>query len=235
MLGHWCAGCCSQHLLSSRPDCLCNIASAAAAGKGDFILGIFQSADLSNLSQTALPGDCSGFQRPLADRLRAVRDLSAAICISPNLDASPTPHVSHVLCHCPRAVLGQWQRHSCAKPAGCRPQGFPCCCCPELLALGCVCTKGVEVEWAVGLLSLCLHKGSKSKKIINKKQVTMKIWADLESPLLNETCCSPSLVSKTHFCSPHRAFFLALFKHLMFLEKRGCPRTALEFCKLILR
>ncbi|KFO91857.1 Transcription factor 25, partial [Buceros rhinoceros silvestris] len=30
------------------------------------------------------------------------------------------------------------------------------------------------------------------------------------------------------------AFFLALFKHLMFLEKRGCPRTALEFCKLIL-
>ncbi|XP_009867192.1 PREDICTED: transcription factor 25, partial [Apaloderma vittatum] len=33
---------------------------------------------------------------------------------------------------------------------------------------------------------------------------------------------------------PERAFFLALFKHLMFLEKRGCPRTALEFCKLIL-
>ncbi|KFW69170.1 Transcription factor 25, partial [Pygoscelis adeliae] len=33
----------------------------------------------------------------------------------------------------------------------------------------------------------------------------------------------------------NRAFFLALFKHLMFLEKRGCPRTALEFCKLILR
>ncbi|XP_010187732.1 PREDICTED: transcription factor 25, partial [Mesitornis unicolor] len=32
----------------------------------------------------------------------------------------------------------------------------------------------------------------------------------------------------------NRAFFLALFKHLIFLEKRGCPRTALEFCKLIL-
>ncbi|NXT79183.1 TCF25 factor, partial [Zapornia atra] len=32
----------------------------------------------------------------------------------------------------------------------------------------------------------------------------------------------------------NRAFFLALFKHLTFLEKRGCPRTALEFCKLIL-
>ncbi|NXE16897.1 TCF25 factor, partial [Lophotis ruficrista] len=32
----------------------------------------------------------------------------------------------------------------------------------------------------------------------------------------------------------NRAFFLALFKHMMFLEKRGCPRTALEFCKLIL-
>lgn len=32
-----------------------------------------------------------------------------------------------------------------------------------------------------------------------------------------------------------RAFFLALYKHMMFLEKRGCPRTALEYCKLILR
>ncbi|XP_061622084.1 transcription factor 25 [Phyllopteryx taeniolatus] len=32
----------------------------------------------------------------------------------------------------------------------------------------------------------------------------------------------------------NRAFYLALFKHMMFLEKRGCPRTALEYCKLIL-
>ncbi|XP_053555343.1 transcription factor 25 isoform X2 [Bombina bombina] len=32
----------------------------------------------------------------------------------------------------------------------------------------------------------------------------------------------------------NRGFFLALFKHMFFLEKRGCPRTALEFCKLIL-
>lgn len=32
-----------------------------------------------------------------------------------------------------------------------------------------------------------------------------------------------------------RAFYLALYKHMMFLEKRGCPRTALEYCKLILR
>ncbi|KAF6722648.1 Transcription factor 25 [Oryzias melastigma] len=32
----------------------------------------------------------------------------------------------------------------------------------------------------------------------------------------------------------NRAFFLALYKHMMFLEKRGCPRTALEYCKLIL-
>lgn len=34
--------------------------------------------------------------------------------------------------------------------------------------------------------------------------------------------------------SENRGFFLALFKHIMFLEKRGCLRTALEFCKLIL-
>ncbi|KAG8562991.1 hypothetical protein GDO81_015891 [Engystomops pustulosus] len=32
----------------------------------------------------------------------------------------------------------------------------------------------------------------------------------------------------------NRGFFLALFKHIMFLEKRGCLRTALEFCKLVL-
>ncbi|XP_068117538.1 ribosome quality control complex subunit TCF25 [Hyperolius riggenbachi] len=37
------------------------------------------------------------------------------------------------------------------------------------------------------------------------------------------------------YCRPeNRGFFLALFKHMMFLENRGCPRTALEFCKLIL-
>ncbi|XP_063294657.1 ribosome quality control complex subunit TCF25 isoform X2 [Pelobates fuscus] len=37
------------------------------------------------------------------------------------------------------------------------------------------------------------------------------------------------------YCRPeNRGFYLALFKHLYFLEKRGCPRTALEFCKLIL-
>lgn len=32
----------------------------------------------------------------------------------------------------------------------------------------------------------------------------------------------------------NRAFFLAVYKHMMFLERRGCPRTALEYCKLIL-
>lgn len=32
----------------------------------------------------------------------------------------------------------------------------------------------------------------------------------------------------------NRSFYLALYKHLSFLEKRGCPRTALEYCKLIL-
>uniref|UniRef100_A0A287DDQ5 Transcription factor 25 n=1 Tax=Ictidomys tridecemlineatus TaxID=43179 RepID=A0A287DDQ5_ICTTR len=30
------------------------------------------------------------------------------------------------------------------------------------------------------------------------------------------------------------SFYLALYKQMSFLEKRGCPRTALEFCKLIL-
>lgn len=34
--------------------------------------------------------------------------------------------------------------------------------------------------------------------------------------------------------SENRGFFLTIFKHMLFLEKRGCLRTALEFCKLIL-
>uniref|UniRef100_A0A8B9KEJ1 Transcription factor 25 n=1 Tax=Astyanax mexicanus TaxID=7994 RepID=A0A8B9KEJ1_ASTMX len=32
----------------------------------------------------------------------------------------------------------------------------------------------------------------------------------------------------------NRAFYLAVYKHMMFLEKRGCPRTALEYCRLLL-
>lgn len=32
----------------------------------------------------------------------------------------------------------------------------------------------------------------------------------------------------------NRSLFLALFKHLHFVGQRGCPRTALEFCKLLL-
>ncbi|XP_063044970.1 transcription factor 25 [Engraulis encrasicolus] len=42
-------------------------------------------------------------------------------------------------------------------------------------------------------------------------------------------------VSRLDYLRPeNRAFYLALYKHMMFLEKRGCPRTALEYCKLIL-
>lgn len=39
----------------------------------------------------------------------------------------------------------------------------------------------------------------------------------------------------TRNCVGSRSFYLALYKQMSFLEKRGCPRTALEFCKLILR
>uniref|UniRef100_A0A8C2W6V3 Transcription factor 25 (basic helix-loop-helix) n=1 Tax=Cyclopterus lumpus TaxID=8103 RepID=A0A8C2W6V3_CYCLU len=56
-----------------------------------------------------------------------------------------------------------------------------------------------------------------------------------------ECACHPlfSLTSGTsrldYLRTENRAFYLALYKHMMFLEKRGCPRTALEYCKLILR
>jgi hypothetical protein len=33
----------------------------------------------------------------------------------------------------------------------------------------------------------------------------------------------------------NRSFYIALFKHLTFVGQRGCNRTSLEFCKLILR
>lgn len=93
-----------QHSRCSQPDSLCND-SSAAAGKGDFILGIFQSADPSHPSQSAVPGGCSDFQYPLADGLGAVCDLNAAICISPNLGVSPPPAcVVHALCFCPHAA-----------------------------------------------------------------------------------------------------------------------------------
>lgn len=39
----------------------------------------------------------------------------------------------------------------------------------------------------------------------------------------------------TRNCLGSRSFYLALYKQMSFLEKRGCPRTALEYCKLILR
>ena len=38
-----------------------------------------------------------------------------------------------------------------------------------------------------------------------------------------------------HLCVLFRPFFLALFKHLMAVGQRGCNRTALELCKLLLR
>lgn len=41
--------------------------------------------------------------------------------------------------------------------------------------------------------------------------------------------------SFTRNCLGSRSFYLALYKQMSFLEKRGCPRTALEYCKLILR
>ncbi|XP_046898197.1 transcription factor 25 [Hypomesus transpacificus] len=34
--------------------------------------------------------------------------------------------------------------------------------------------------------------------------------------------------------SENRALYLTLYKHMMFLERRGCPRTALEYCRLLL-
>lgn len=55
-----------------------------------------------------------------------------------------------------------------------------------------------------------------------------------------ECACHPlfsltSGTSRLDYLRPeNRAFYLALYKHMMFLEKRGCPRTALEYCKLIL-
>ncbi|KAF7699366.1 transcription factor 25 [Silurus meridionalis] len=63
----------------------------------------------------------------------------------------------------------------------------------------------------------------------------------IERALYNFECAFHSVFSLTSGTSrldyrrtENRAFYLAVYKHMMFLEKRGCPRTALEYCKLIL-
>jgi len=33
----------------------------------------------------------------------------------------------------------------------------------------------------------------------------------------------------------NRAFFITIFKHIYFMGQKGCSRTALEFCKILLR
>jgi hypothetical protein len=33
----------------------------------------------------------------------------------------------------------------------------------------------------------------------------------------------------------NRSFFISLFKHIIYIGERGCTRTALEFCKVLLR
>ncbi|CDQ94982.1 unnamed protein product [Oncorhynchus mykiss] len=49
-------------------------------------------------------------------------------------------------------------------------------------------------------------------------------------------CSLTSGTSRLDYLRPeNRAFYLAVYKHMMFLERRGCPRTALEYCRLILR
>ncbi|KAK6479989.1 mRNAion factor 25 isoform X1 [Huso huso] len=63
----------------------------------------------------------------------------------------------------------------------------------------------------------------------------------IERALYSFECASHPVFSLTSGTSrldylrpENRAFYLSLYKHMMFLEKRGCPRTALEYCKLIL-
>ncbi|XP_068175489.1 ribosome quality control complex subunit TCF25 [Antennarius striatus] len=77
---------------------------------------------------------------------------------------------------------------------------------------------------------------------VGRMQEDQEMARDLiEMALYNFECSFHPLFSLTSGTSrldylrpENRAFYLALFKHMMFLEKRGCPRTALEYCKLIL-
>lgn len=55
-----------------------------------------------------------------------------------------------------------------------------------------------------------------------------------------ESCCHPLFSFVQGNCrldyrrAENRSFFIALFKHIMFVGERGCTRTALEFCKFLL-
>eukprot|EP01090_Pellita_catalonica_P017664 TRINITY_DN5384_c0_g1_i1.p1 TRINITY_DN5384_c0_g1~~TRINITY_DN5384_c0_g1_i1.p1 ORF type:complete len:521 (-),score=73.68 TRINITY_DN5384_c0_g1_i1:89-1627(-) len=58
-------------------------------------------------------------------------------------------------------------------------------------------------------------------------------WECRWHPLFDPT--SSSKICRFEFKhDPNRPIFLALFKYMQMLGKRGCSRTALEFCKLIL-
>ncbi|KAK2084122.1 Transcription factor 25 [Saguinus oedipus] len=53
---------------------------------------------------------------------------------------------------------------------------------------------------------------------------------------LSDACCfeGDQEMARDLIESAVQSFYLALYKQMSFLEKRGCPRTALEYCKLIL-
>uniref|UniRef100_A0A8I6ASZ5 Ribosome quality control complex subunit TCF25 n=1 Tax=Rattus norvegicus TaxID=10116 RepID=TCF25_RAT len=58
---------------------------------------------------------------------------------------------------------------------------------------------------------------------------------EMARDLIGEPAYPHLLPMEKSWCRrPHWSFYLALYKQMSFLEKRGCPRTALEYCKLIL-
>lgn len=139
----WSLVCClpglhPQHSCCSQPSSLCSD-SSVAVGKGDFILGIFQSADPSHLSQTAVPGGCSDFQYLFTGGLLTVCDLNAVIC-NTSLGISPPPRMcrAHAASPSLRGWVG-WDK------TGCRLWEFTCFSCPELSAPVCRAGRGFAV------------------------------------------------------------------------------------------
>jgi hypothetical protein len=55
-------------------------------------------------------------------------------------------------------------------------------------------------------------------------------WHQMFNPLANDTYCQLSYQEETN-----RSFFVALLRYIQHLSRRGCSRTALEYCKLVLK
>ncbi|XP_072802977.1 ribosome quality control complex subunit TCF25 isoform X1 [Vicugna pacos] len=110
----------------------------------------------------------------------------------------------------------------------------------SLLQLSDACRFQEDQEMARDLVEPALPWGTEDSAAAALADALPGVWPT-ERALYSMECAFHPLFSLTSgtcrldYRRPeNRSFYLALYKQMSFLEKRGCPRTALEYCKLIL-